>query len=68
MSSRYRFDSQGRSRGEFLEHLKFYETFSCQVGENRFGQAQSRQVERVLSGVAGSFSRAYSLCGTADND
>ena len=59
MSSRYRFSNQGRTRAQFLEHLKFYEGFSRQVRENHFGQVQARQVERVLSGVAGSFSRTW---------
>ncbi len=68
MSSRYRFSNQGRTRAQFLEHLKFYEGFSRQVRENRFGQAQSRQVEKAFLGVPRSFSRAYSLCGMADND
>jgi len=63
MSSRYRFSNQGRTKAQFLEHLKFYETFSWQVKENCFGQVQAGQVEKAFFGVAGSFSRAYSLCG-----
>ena len=68
MSSRYRFSNQGRTKAQFLEHLKFYEIFFRHVKENRLSDAQTRRIEKALSGVPRSFSRAYSLCGMAGND
>ena len=68
MSSRYRLSNQGRTKGQFLKHLKFYEIFSRQVRETRFSDAQTRRIEKALSGIPRSFSQAYSLCGTADYD
>ena len=49
MTKRYQFINHDRSRGQFLEHLKFYEGFSRQVRENRSGRVQTRQVEKAFS-------------------
>ena len=57
MTNHYRLTNRGRRKGRFFKHLKFYEIFFRQVKENCFGQAQTRRVERVLSGVPKSLAR-----------
>jgi len=59
MTKRYRFTNQDRSKARFSKHLKFYEIFSRQVKENRFGDAQTQQIERALAEVPRSFRKAY---------
>ena len=59
MTKRYQFTNQDRGKARFSKHLKFYEIFSRQIKENRFGYAQTQQIERALAEVPRSFRKAY---------
>ncbi len=59
MTKRYQFTNQDRGKARFSKHLKFYEIFSRQVKENRFSDAQARQIEGALAEVPRSFRKAY---------